>query len=52
MDCRYKARWRARFQGKIRVVTDELLYARVFSDRLFLSMEDSDSSFFLSMKYL
>ena len=33
------------FQGKSRVVTGELLDARVISDRLFLSIEDSASRF-------
>ena len=35
MDCRYKARWRARFWAKNRAVTGELSDARVTSDRLF-----------------
>ena len=42
---RYWARWRAGFRGKSRVVTDELLEARVISDPLFLSIEDLASSF-------
>ena len=40
MDCRYKVRWEPDF-----VVTGELLDARVISDRLSLSIEDSASTF-------
>ena len=46
MDRRYKARWRAGFRGKSRVVTGGLSDARVIGDRLFLSIENSASSFF------
>ena len=38
------------FQGKSRVVTGELLDARVISDRLFLSIEDSASRFLWLLK--
>ena len=38
------------FQGKSRVVTGELLDARVISDRLFLSIEDSVSRFLWLLK--
>ena len=51
MDCGYKARWRAGFRGKSRVVTGELSDARVIGDRLFLSTEDS-ARCFLAIKYL
>ena len=42
MDCRYmQDEWPDFEVRKNRVVTNELLYARVISDRLYLSIEDS-----------
>ena len=52
MDYRYKATWRAGFRGELEWVTSELLDARVISDRLFLSIEDSASSFLWLLKWI